>query len=126
VAMERELFAVPGPADSPLSEAPHALLKQGALPACGAQDVLDHLPPGLLLSAQVSAPAPAARTASLSLEYRKILELLCVDVLTVEQLRAGTGIELPRLSNILFEMELQALVSPVPGQRYAKSQEIRR
>lgn len=116
----REVFAVLGPADSPLSEAPLALLKAGAHPACGAGDILAALPEGARLAAAATGPAPLFSPVSLSSEYRKIIDSLGAEALTVDELYEGTGIDLPRLSNILFEMELQGLLNPVPGQRYAK------
>ncbi len=39
----REVFAVPGPVDSRLSDAPNYLLENGARVACTPQDVLDYL-----------------------------------------------------------------------------------
>ena len=40
----REVFAVPGPADSPLSEGPHELLRQGAAMARSLEDIIEELP----------------------------------------------------------------------------------
>ena len=116
----RDVFAVPGPVDSPLSDLPHGLLKAGARPACSAEDVLASLDAGRRLALGAAAPRPPRRAASLSLEYSKILQYIGCEAVTVDALAAETGLELPRLSNILFEMELQGLISPFPGQRYAK------
>ena len=117
----RELFAVPGPADSPLSEGPHRLLRLGAKVACEAADVLRTLPAGAALAARAAGPRPGPGSgAALSLEYRKILKWLVADAMTVDALAEETGIALPQLVTILFEMELQGLVRPFPGQRYGK------
>jgi DNA processing protein len=116
----RELFAVPGPADSPLSEGPHELLRLGAKPACCAADVLKTLPEGEALAARAGAAGGSPRAGALSLEYRKILKLLVAEAVTVDALAEETGIAIPHLVNILFEMELQGLVRPFPGQRYGK------
>lgn len=40
----RAVFAVPGPADSPMSEGPHELLRQGAALACRFEDIVAELP----------------------------------------------------------------------------------
>ncbi len=116
----KEVFAVPGPADSPLSHCPHELLRGGAKLACSAEDVLDTLEEGEKRVLHAAAPRPAGAMRSLSLEYSKILQFIGSEAVTVDELAAGTGFDVPRLSNILFEMELQGLVSPFPGQRYAK------
>jgi DNA processing protein len=41
--MGREVFAVPGPVNSPLSEAPHYLIEQGARVAKSPEDILEYL-----------------------------------------------------------------------------------
>ncbi len=123
----RCVLAVPGPADSPLSEAPHHLLARGARLAAGFGDVLDELPPGarppargLALDIRKEEPHGLVGAAALSLEHRKILECLGSDSLTIEELGRSTGLDFPRLSTIIFELEIQNLVGSLPGQRYAK------
>jgi DNA processing protein len=123
VEQGREVFAVPGPADSAQSEAPHRLIRQGAKLIRTMADVWPELPPAAdpQHSLYVNAPSPArAGKAALSLEYEKILELLGPDARTLDELAEVLGIDLSRLSNIIFEMELRDLVAAVPGQRYAK------
>ncbi|MBI3553992.1 MAG: DNA-protecting protein DprA [Elusimicrobia bacterium] len=118
----REVFAVPGPADSPLSEAPHILLISGAYLVRRMSDVWEKLPPGARPDVSLYDPgaAKAPRGPSLSLDHQKILQLLGPDARTLDELGLASGIDLSRLSNIIFEMELRDLVAPVPGQRYAK------
>ncbi|MBI4375699.1 MAG: DNA-protecting protein DprA [Elusimicrobia bacterium] len=122
----REVLAVPGPVDSALSEAPNLLLSQGAGAAVGASAVIGALPPGVELYARGLSDdfveAPAAR---LPMEQLKILECLSTETLSLEQLGHRLGIDLPSLAYILFNMELQDLIVPVPGQRYAKKTFIR-
>jgi DNA processing protein len=113
----REVLAVPGPADSPLSEAPHRLLRSGARLAEGAADVLAALPPG-------AARTPAARVSRAGFagdaEEDRVLGLLGGDSLSLDELGRMTGLDTPRLSTIMFGLELKDLVCAVPGQRYAK------
>lgn len=120
----REVFAVPGPADSPMSEAPHILIRNGAKLIRSMADVWPELPPSaapqLSLYADGSDRTQAQKPAALSLEYQKVLELLGPDARTLDELGQALGIDLSRLSNIIFEMELRDLVAAVPGQRYAK------
>jgi DNA processing protein len=110
----RQVFAVPGPADSPLSEAPHRLIREGAKLAASMQDVWEELPPGA--RPQAEAPVRPSTTP----QEDKILELLGPDSRTLEELVSAAGLDLPCLSAILFEMELKGLLGPMPGQRYAK------
>jgi len=118
----RPVFAVPGPADSRMSGAPHMLINQGAKLITRMKDVWEDLPDAIEPQASLySEPAaPTVKSPSLSLECKKILELLGPDARSLDELGQITGIDLSRLSNIIFEMELRDLVAPVPGQRYAK------
>ncbi len=117
VGQGRGIFAVPGPADSPLSAAPHQLLRDGAVLTCSIDDVLQELPASCGVR-----PGPGGSAAPLRLdgERGKILESLGSDSQTVESLSRGTGLDLPRLSRILFAMEMEGLISPFPGQRYGR------
>lgn len=114
----REVFAVPGPADSPLSEAPLRLISQGAKLARSMADVWPELPPGC----RGRAPEPAAGKDAplLAPAHKKILELLGSETRSLEELGLESGLELGNLSHTLIEMEFQDLISAVPGQRYAK------
>jgi DNA processing protein len=114
----REVLAVPGPADSPLSEAPLRLLSQGAAVCRGFEDIRAVLPPGaaLPLPPRPDEPAPC----DLGEEQARILALLGADSLSLDELSGATGLDTTRLSSIMFGLELSALVIPLPGQRYAQ------
>jgi DNA processing protein len=114
----RPVFAVPGPADSPLSQAPHRLIREGAKLVATMEDVWEELPPALRPAPRVAGQGRPQ--APLPGEHQKILELLGSESRCLEDLGCETGLDLPRLSAILFEMELQGLLRAVPGQRYAK------
>ena len=107
----RQVFAVPGPADSPLSDAPFRLITQGAQLIRSMADVWPDLPPGCQTRAE-AVPISAA--------HKKILELLGSETRSLEELGCGSGLDVPQLSQALIEMELEDLVQAVPGQRYAK------
>lgn len=114
----RDVFAVPGPADSVLSGAPHRLIAAGAFLASRIEDIIEVLPPGpqgaLLPGIPVSPPTGLAR------KHHKILELLGPDTLTIEEVAERSGIDISGLSPILFQLELENLIRPIEGQRYAR------
>jgi len=119
----REVFAVPGPADSRLSDAPHLLIAQGAKLVRTMAEVWEELPAGCRpVRPPEAALGPRRLSPPLAEEQEKILRLLGPEALGLEELGQAAGIDLPRLSNILFQMELEDLVAPVPGQRYAKKE----
>ena len=113
----REVFAVPGPADSALSEAPLRLISQGARMARSLADILPELPPGCQ---RADARRPAPLKALLAPEHEKILQLLGSETRSVAELGEESGLDISSLTQTLFELELQDLVEAVPGQRYAK------
>lgn len=117
----REVFAVPGPADAPMSAAPHRLLRQGAKLVETMADVWDSVPPGVVpLSLYVGDDGHKRATAKISLEQNKVLEFLGSESRTLDELVLELGIDFSSLSNIIFELELRDLIIAVPGQRYAK------
>jgi DNA processing protein len=119
-AMEygREVLAVPGPADSPLSEAPHRLLRDGARLAASADDVAAALPPGFAV--RKTARPRSVASAELEGHEAAILRHIGGDSLSLDELSRITGLDTTHLSLIMFGLEIKELVSAVPGQRYAK------
>ncbi|MEK7857599.1 MAG: DNA-processing protein DprA [Elusimicrobiota bacterium] len=117
----RAVFAVPGPIDSPLSEAPHLLIGEGAKLASSIADIVIDLPPGCqAASLAARSRRPSQKRPPLAQPQEKILELIGSGSATMEELALGMGLDLSGLSNILLELELQGLIFAVPGQRYAK------
>jgi len=109
----REVFAVPGPADSEASRAPHLLLRQGAgLMTCveDAQEVIPQL-------RRSRPPLPDAPTAAQDPDA--MLALLREAPRTVEELVAALKEPVSAVSRRLLDMEIAGLVEALPGQRYA-------
>ena len=114
----RDVLAVPGPIDSPLSEAPHRLIREGARPVFSIEEVLASIPSGLSLP-----PASMRRvraTPALDREESRILDVLGGESLSLEELGDKTGLDMSRLSLIMFGLEIKDLVISAPGQRYGK------
>lgn len=122
----REVCAVPGPADSVMSEAPHRLLGEGAKLTSGVEDIISALPDGHILRAlaapPASAAAPPAPAAAPTEEEAKVMALLGSDALSLDELAQLSGLDTTRISSIMFGLELKERVSSVPGQRYAQKE----
>ena len=131
LAQGREVFAVPGPADSPMSEGPLELLRHGAAIARSLEDVLQELPQ---LRAHKDARSPEGGRSQLpegagesldaarhTLDEKKILELLRSGAVGFGELLSGTGWEPARLVATISELERRGEVSALPGQNYARN-----
>lgn len=113
----RELFAVPGPIDSPLSEAPNRLIRDGVRPAASIEDVLAALPGAESRPRRRKrGPAPPP----LEEEESRVLAVMGSDSLSLDELMQATGLDSTRLSLIMFGLEIKEVIFSAPGQRYAK------
>ena len=108
----REVFAVPGPVDSPLSEGTNRLLGQGAAPLCAGTDLgsvadlqacIDKLKPKRLKKMDLSK-------MDLSPDEAAILACLLADTATADDLCASTGLDGTRVLTLLTALELDGLI----------------
>jgi DNA processing protein len=126
----REVFAVPGPITSPLTEAPHKLILEGAKLVRRAADIIEELPadaiaarPEMTTDARPGRAGedPEDDAAGLNESQRVLLGALdahggsTADELASE-LRMPTG----ELLGALVELELRGLVDQLPGGRFAR------
>jgi DNA processing protein len=118
----REVLAVPGPVDSPMSEGPLRLIRDGAVMVRQWGDVLEALP--LLAAAAQARPGKAEISDSdevtLGPEERRILELIGAEETQLEELLTVSGLGLDRLAVALLSLEMKGRIRSCPGQRYAK------
>jgi len=106
----RDVFAIPGSIHSPLSKGCHSLIKQGAKLVESAEDVLVEL--GHVI------PTSAARTQSSVTDG--LLTHMGFDPIDVDSLCARAGLPAQAISAELLRLELDGLVSPMPGGRYQR------
>jgi len=107
----REVFAVPGQADSAKSAGCHELLRQGATIALTADDLLATLD-------SVSARKPAITDREeiiLTDEQAAVLALLESYPQSREEILARSGLSAARFGEILVYLELEGLLESVPG-----------
>lgn len=125
----REVFALPGNVDSPGAQLPNMLISEGARLVTGAADILSALviePKDALKAAQAAvAPmeAPAEKKphipGGLDETQRAICAALLVGEADFDALCAVSGLESDELGALLIEMEMDGLVTPLAGTRYA-------
>ena len=127
----REVWAIPGNITSPGSYGPNYLIQQGARPALSPQDVLEDLPPLVLMGLKERAEPDQPlhendaknRNRHLHLDdsEKKILKLLALDrALHIDWIVEQMEMKPERLSAILLDLELKGLIRQLPGKRFAR------
>lgn len=107
----REVMAIPGSIHSPLSKGCHALIKQGAKLVESAQDIAEEL----------AWPAmPAALRVAAQGETDPLLQHLGFDPVSLDQLCERSGLTVEALSAKLLTLELEGMVTQLPGGRYQR------
>jgi len=120
----REVFAVPGPIDSPTSVGPHRLIQQGAKLVQDVEDIFQEFPdlargPGPLFGvpsrvSETGGPAAAGATRP----EDPLLAILGSDPLPLEELLRATGLPAPQVLSRLTVLELEGLIRELPGKRF--------
>ncbi|MBZ2169571.1 MULTISPECIES: DNA-processing protein DprA [Marinobacter] len=118
LAMEqgREVFAIPGPVQSPVSRGCHHLIKQGAALVESVEDIVAELGASWQQSTPLGNGTGEANPLS-GLEHREIavFEALGYDPQSTDALSFTTGLSADQLMQSLLLLELQGLVTTVPG-----------
>lgn len=117
----REVFAVPGRIDSLASEGCHDIIRDGATLVRHADDILQGLGP---LAAPIQAGADksvhTARELLLDDQERRILNLVPIDPVHVDEILRDAGIEPSRALATLTVLEMRRLVRRLPGSQYCR------
>ncbi|MBI3980529.1 DNA-protecting protein DprA [Candidatus Microgenomates bacterium] len=112
----RDVFAVPGPIDSFLSEGPHSLLKKGARLVTSAKDILEELkitPPGCF-----STVTPGVRSLNkkdFSDDERTIMDLLKTEQLTVDDIIKKSHLSSSIVLSVLSFLEIKGYIRDYGG-----------
>ena len=125
----REVFALPGNVDSPGAQLPNMLISEGARLVTDAADILSALviepkdEPKAAQAAVAPMEAPAEKKPHIPGGLDETQRALCAALLAGEAdfdaLCAVSGLESDELGALLIEMEMDGLVTPLAGTRYA-------
>ena len=114
----REVFAIPGGIHNPLSRGCHALIREGAKLVESVSDILDELLPlGVDTAGPQRLPAGAQQVAPPS---NAVLAGLGDDPVGLDVLVARTGLTVAEVSTMLLTLQLDGLVTALPGGLFAR------
>ena len=128
----KEVFAIPGSIHATQSRGCHALIRQGAKLVESAQDVLEELPAWSQQTARPSGsatfgsvsntsaiddcqPTNAPLTSDHEAADDPLLQALGLDPVSLDALQARTGLPIAQLQAQLMTLELDGLVTRLPG-----------
>ena len=117
IALElgREVFAVPGPITSEVSRGTNRLIREGAKPVTGPDDILEEFP-------HLAAPrTPGGAAVKLGPEEEKVYGVLGGEPLTAEEIARRTGLPYPTVARVLVELSLAGMVEEAPGGRFLRA-----
>lgn len=112
----RSVFAVPGQITSPMSEAPHYLIQNGAKIAFSPKDILDEMDMQLKVDKEaVERALPSTK------DEEKLLQILANEPLHLDEISREMKAKISDVSATLTTMELKGLVKNLGGGVYKVS-----
>jgi len=115
---DRDVFAVPGNVNSPVSMGPNKLIQQGAKLVTKVDDVLEEL--NLHMVAEKTAVQLALPESN---EEVALYTYLSAQPIHIDELRRETGLSSSEVSSTLTLMELKGMVQQVGGMNYVLCRE---
>ncbi len=117
VEQNREVFAIPGPIDSPLSAGTLHLIQEGAKCVKKIDDILEEIPP------LTSAPIPQQKMeTSLNNEEKRLLSYIGDEPIQIAILieKLSTTFSIGQIHQLLLSLELKQAITQLAGQRYVR------
>ncbi|KKP35544.1 MAG: protecting protein DprA protein [candidate division TM6 bacterium GW2011_GWF2_32_72] len=106
----RDVFAVPGPIDSELSEGCHLLIQQGAKLLMGPEDILSEYREFVKSEYNDAVVQNTNSIVELGDPIAQKILLSCKEAMSIDDITDLIGIELYEVQNKLFDLQLEGLV----------------
>jgi DNA processing protein len=110
----REVFAVPGNVELDQSKGPHWLIKQGAKLVESVEDVLEEF--NMVMPKRMTNEAKDY--SNLPAEEQKIISVLSLEPMYIDNISIETGLSIPQVSSLLMMLEVKKLVRQLPGKMF--------
>ncbi len=108
----RDVFAIPGNIFHSQSHGCHKLIQMGAKLVCSAEDIIDELN---LTQTLNTSQTPFQQSLLLTNEQQLVFDSIGSSCTTIDKIIDTTNLTYAKITGILFELEMEALVSAVPG-----------
>ena len=118
----REVFAVPGSIHNPLARGCHQLLRQGAKLVQETSDIIEditHLA-ALTTSRAGAKSRPSPVLNGVDPDYQKVIKTIGFEPTPVDVVVARTGMTVESLSSILLALEMNGVITSLPGGHYMR------
>ena len=110
----RDVFAVPGSIYSLLSAEPNRLIAEGATPALGPWEILEHF----RWAERPTSSTALKREIQLDADESALVEPLRIEEMSFDELVARTGFNSAKLNSLLTMLELRGIIKQAPGRMY--------
>lgn len=129
----REVFSVPGKADSFISRGTNQLLREGAKLVENADDIIEELEPLLksklselkavpnLKHYETKADSPEILKPDLGNEEGAVYALISAESIQIDELVEKTNMDILKISDILLRLQMKKLVRQLPGKQFVRS-----
>lgn len=122
----RDVFAIPGSIHHPLARGCHRLIRNGAMLAESAEEIVEALRPlaahlGAALRERLEADAPSEAPPRPDRAQSRVLKALGRETLGIDALVERTGLGTAALSAMLLELELDGMIAAERGGLYART-----
>lgn len=117
----REVFAVPGPANSVTSQGTHRLLKQGARLVTSVEDIIEELGLTVETAARPSEKPQKAAAGYFSDEEKRMLALISDEPCAIDSLIEKSGKEPSQAASLLVKLELKGKIRQLPGKYFVQN-----
>lgn len=111
----RDVFAIPGSIDNPLSKGCHALIKQGAFLVETVNELLENLGVDSVITQDDIQNEPPENGVGLRADEARLMALIEGDVRSFDQLLSDTGYATAELLQLLMQLEVKGFVLSTPG-----------
>jgi DNA processing protein len=123
--MGKDVLAVPGPIDSPQSEGPNSLIRQGAGVVTVTADILDYIPQQLRFGLdarffEYKQEIPAKPEEQLSARETEVMKAVADRQVSLDQVADAIEANVPEAAQLLFELEVKGFLACENG-LYSKS-----